>query len=152
MKRRDLIRHLEDHDCQFLREGGNHTVYVNRRAQKTRRSHGIARSSSSLRKRSARISISQGRKSCEQLGDLLRGAADKIICKPGSQEGMRNTEARIAEGKAGTQENLAISAFQWQRSETVRLPMSCSAKRMTVRAKARKVSCKRAFDPTEMIK
>jgi hypothetical protein len=32
MKRRDLIRHLEQHGCQFLREGGNHTVYVNRRA------------------------------------------------------------------------------------------------------------------------
>ena len=31
MKRRDLIRHLEHHGCQFLREGGNHSVYVNRR-------------------------------------------------------------------------------------------------------------------------
>ena len=29
MKRRDLIRHLEAHGCTFLREGGNHTVYVN---------------------------------------------------------------------------------------------------------------------------
>lgn len=29
MKRRDLIRHLEAHGCAFLREGGNHTVYVN---------------------------------------------------------------------------------------------------------------------------
>ena len=35
MKRRDLIRHLEHHGCEFLREGGNHTVYVNRRAQKS---------------------------------------------------------------------------------------------------------------------
>jgi len=35
MKRRDLIRHLEAHGCEFLREGGNHTVYVNRMAQKT---------------------------------------------------------------------------------------------------------------------
>jgi len=34
MKRRDLIRHLEKHGCEFLREGGNHTVYVNRRAMK----------------------------------------------------------------------------------------------------------------------
>ena len=34
MKRRDLIRHLEQQGCQFLREGGNHTVYVNRAAQK----------------------------------------------------------------------------------------------------------------------
>ncbi len=29
MKRRDLIRHLDEHGCQFLREGGNHTVYIN---------------------------------------------------------------------------------------------------------------------------
>jgi predicted RNA binding protein YcfA (HicA-like mRNA interferase family) len=35
MKRRDLIRHLEAHGCQGLREGGNHTVYVNRATQKT---------------------------------------------------------------------------------------------------------------------
>jgi len=35
MKRRDLIRHLEEHGCEFLREGGNHTVYVNRAARKT---------------------------------------------------------------------------------------------------------------------
>ena len=33
MKRRDLIRHLEKHGCEFLREGGNHTVYVNRKAR-----------------------------------------------------------------------------------------------------------------------
>jgi len=30
MKRRALIRHLENLDCELLREGGNHTVYVNR--------------------------------------------------------------------------------------------------------------------------
>ena len=30
MKRRDLIRHLERHGCEFLREGSRHTVYVNR--------------------------------------------------------------------------------------------------------------------------
>ena len=35
MKRRDLIRHLEAHDCEMLREGGNHTVYVNRARRKT---------------------------------------------------------------------------------------------------------------------
>ena len=34
MKRKDLIKHLEDQGCQFLREGGNHTVYVNRKARK----------------------------------------------------------------------------------------------------------------------
>ena len=35
MKRRDSIRHLESHGCEFLREGSNHTVYVNRSVQKS---------------------------------------------------------------------------------------------------------------------
>ncbi len=35
MKRVDLMRHLERHGCEFLREGGNHSVYVNRAAQKS---------------------------------------------------------------------------------------------------------------------
>jgi len=35
MKRRDLIRHLEQHGCELLREGGNHSVYVNRNARKS---------------------------------------------------------------------------------------------------------------------
>lgn len=30
MKRIDLIRHLERLGCQLLREGGSHSVYVNR--------------------------------------------------------------------------------------------------------------------------
>jgi mRNA interferase HicA len=34
VKRVDLIRHLEFHGCQFLREGGNHTIYVNRQNKK----------------------------------------------------------------------------------------------------------------------
>jgi predicted RNA binding protein YcfA (HicA-like mRNA interferase family) len=34
MKRKELIRHVESHGCEFLREGGNHTIYVNRKAQK----------------------------------------------------------------------------------------------------------------------
>ena len=33
MKRKDLIRHLEEHGCEFLREGSKHTIYVNRAAQ-----------------------------------------------------------------------------------------------------------------------
>jgi mRNA interferase HicA len=35
MKRRDLIRHLERNGCEFLGEGGNHTIYVNRATQKS---------------------------------------------------------------------------------------------------------------------
>ena len=34
MKRRDFIRYLEDHGAEFLREGSNHTVYVNRKMRK----------------------------------------------------------------------------------------------------------------------
>ena len=34
MKRNDLVRHLEKNGCEFLREGGNHTVYVNRMEKK----------------------------------------------------------------------------------------------------------------------
>ncbi len=30
MKRTDLLRHLEQYGCELLREGGNHTIYVNR--------------------------------------------------------------------------------------------------------------------------
>jgi predicted RNA binding protein YcfA (HicA-like mRNA interferase family) len=35
LKRRDLIRHLERHGCELLREGGNHSIYVNRPTRKT---------------------------------------------------------------------------------------------------------------------
>ncbi len=35
MKRGDLLRHLEAHGCQLLREGANHSVYVNRPARRT---------------------------------------------------------------------------------------------------------------------
>ncbi|WP_419166656.1 type II toxin-antitoxin system HicA family toxin [Candidatus Palauibacter sp.] len=34
MKRRDLLSHLAQHGCSFLREGGNHTLYINQMAQK----------------------------------------------------------------------------------------------------------------------
>jgi predicted RNA binding protein YcfA (HicA-like mRNA interferase family) len=29
VKRIDLVRHLEAHGCRLLREGANHTVYLN---------------------------------------------------------------------------------------------------------------------------
>ena len=35
MKRADLIRHLKANGCQLLREGGNHSVYANRKARKS---------------------------------------------------------------------------------------------------------------------
>jgi predicted RNA binding protein YcfA (HicA-like mRNA interferase family) len=35
VKRVDLVRHLERHGCELLREDGNHSVYVNRAARKT---------------------------------------------------------------------------------------------------------------------
>ena len=40
MKRRDLIAHLERLGCELLREGGNHSVFVNR---KTRKSSSVPR-------------------------------------------------------------------------------------------------------------
>jgi hypothetical protein len=55
MKRRVLLRHLEKNGCEFLREGGNHTIYVNRRAQKSSAIPGIARLSTSSRRKSAKI-------------------------------------------------------------------------------------------------
>jgi predicted RNA binding protein YcfA (HicA-like mRNA interferase family) len=35
VKRRDLIRHLEQNGCELLREGGNHSIYVNRKVRRT---------------------------------------------------------------------------------------------------------------------
>jgi mRNA interferase HicA len=34
LKRVDFIRHLERHGCQLLRQGGNHTIYVNPKAKR----------------------------------------------------------------------------------------------------------------------
>ena len=35
MKRRDLLRHLERHGCEFWREGAQHTIYIHRRERKS---------------------------------------------------------------------------------------------------------------------
>jgi mRNA interferase HicA len=35
VKRADRVRHLEAHGCALLREGGKHSVYVNRAARKS---------------------------------------------------------------------------------------------------------------------
>jgi mRNA interferase HicA len=40
MKRRDLIRHLEGHGCEFVREGKEQTLYINR---KTKRAAAVPR-------------------------------------------------------------------------------------------------------------
>ena len=34
MKRRELLRHLEENGCRELREGSRHTIYVNPRTKK----------------------------------------------------------------------------------------------------------------------
>jgi mRNA interferase HicA len=34
VKRVDLVRHLEQHGCRLLREGGSHSVYVNVKLRK----------------------------------------------------------------------------------------------------------------------
>ena len=35
MKRRELIKHLENFGCEFRREGGDHTRYVNWKLKKS---------------------------------------------------------------------------------------------------------------------
>ena len=35
MKRLDLLKYLDQHGCVLLREGGRHSVYVNRAANKS---------------------------------------------------------------------------------------------------------------------
>jgi predicted RNA binding protein YcfA (HicA-like mRNA interferase family) len=35
VKRRDFIRHLEKSGCEFFREGGSHSVYINRSKSKS---------------------------------------------------------------------------------------------------------------------
>ncbi|MEI6704131.1 MAG: type II toxin-antitoxin system HicA family toxin [Deltaproteobacteria bacterium] len=35
MKRIELIRHLMSHGCELFREGGNHSVYINRETQRS---------------------------------------------------------------------------------------------------------------------
>jgi len=35
MKRRDLISHLEAHGCEFVREGKEHTLYINRQMKRS---------------------------------------------------------------------------------------------------------------------
>jgi predicted RNA binding protein YcfA (HicA-like mRNA interferase family) len=35
VKRADLIRHLEHHGCELLRQGSNHSIYVNRIVRRT---------------------------------------------------------------------------------------------------------------------
>jgi predicted RNA binding protein YcfA (HicA-like mRNA interferase family) len=57
MKRRELIRHIEKHGCELLREGAKHTVYVNRKARK-----------SSTLPRHREINEDLARKICRDLG------------------------------------------------------------------------------------
>lgn len=56
MKRRELLRHLEQHGCYLLREGKAHTVYVNR-----------AKGKSSTVPRHAEINDFVARKICRDL-------------------------------------------------------------------------------------
>lgn len=55
MKRADLIRHLERYGCEFLREGGNYTVYVNRREKRYLQFLGIGKLTSIFVGGSAKI-------------------------------------------------------------------------------------------------
>ncbi|MEO5739826.1 MAG: type II toxin-antitoxin system HicA family toxin [Vicinamibacterales bacterium] len=57
MKRRALVRHLQDHGCELLREGANHSIFVNRAAART-----------SAVPRHAEINDDLARKICKDLG------------------------------------------------------------------------------------
>ena len=57
MKRRALLDHLKAYGCEFLREGGRHTMYVNRTAGR-----------SSAVPRHAEITNNMARKICRDLG------------------------------------------------------------------------------------
>lgn len=62
MKRRALLAHLHDCGCSFLREGANHTVYINRAARKV-----------STIPRHAEINDDLARKICKDLQVLPPG-------------------------------------------------------------------------------
>jgi mRNA interferase HicA len=57
VKRRALIHHLESHDCTFLREGANHTVYEH-----------VANHTRSTIPRHPEINADLARKICKDLG------------------------------------------------------------------------------------
>ena len=57
MKRRALVRHLEEHGCELLREGANHSIFVNRIAGK-----------SSAVPRHSEINEDLAKKICKDLG------------------------------------------------------------------------------------
>ena len=57
MKRRALVRHLEEHGCELLREGANHSIFVNRAAGK-----------SSALPRHSEVNDDLAKKICKDLG------------------------------------------------------------------------------------
>jgi mRNA interferase HicA len=57
VKRRTLIRHLEDHGCELFREGGRHSIYVKRTTRRT-----------SAVPRHTEINDNLARKICRDLG------------------------------------------------------------------------------------
>ena len=52
VKRRDLIGHLEQQGCRFLREGSSHTLYINPKQRKVTTIPNMARSTSTWRGKS----------------------------------------------------------------------------------------------------
>jgi len=57
VKRRALVRHLEERGCELLREGANHSIFVNRATAKT-----------STVPRHSEINDDLARKICKDLG------------------------------------------------------------------------------------
>lgn len=75
MKRRELLRHLEINGCELLREGSNHSVYVNRRTQK-----------SSAVPRHNEISFILARKICRDLEVPVPSATRELVASYGTDQ------------------------------------------------------------------
>ena len=85
MKRVDLIRHLQRFGCDLLRQGGSHTVFVNRQARKP-----------SAVPRHSEIKDPTARKICEisrypELTQPLNNRGRYLLC------GARSTQVRRAD-------------------------------------------------------
>ncbi len=65
MKRRDLVRYIERMGCELLREGGNHSVYVNRHKKTV-----------TMVPRHREIDENLSRKICKDLGIKKYGCAN----------------------------------------------------------------------------
>jgi mRNA interferase HicA len=106
MKRLDLIRHLESHGCEFLREGGNHTIYVNRPGEKSFRRSAPPRNHRVHRAKNlqgfgnpAPVNLSLGGTACRRPKTKIRVADTATIRVQSSAEFFRCASCADKRGK-----------------------------------------------------